>query len=311
MKEKIHCDLLDLFGPDWANLDKSKINLITDRIHTFSQLLGEEPNLYGFVGTRKINNNIVGGYFAIQYSEEEFHYDKHKHLLKIQNTPFERILFVLFSGKGKVLLQNSKFTGIELTMPIALNLFKDALNHILKKNKMYPITNIDLAPEEVTKEEFINIFTQSNRVYKICVMNPEGRNIPEEFVYYNPQKERNSIIKESHSHDYPNIKKIDLEATDSGDLKQIHLRDVIFAGNPHTMSYSTDEGNFTLRRSIKRKFEFYVDMDSEQISEEELFTILEMLKTERTVDIDTPTPKKANQSSQLDLFGKEENDEEE
>jgi hypothetical protein len=309
MKEKIHCDLLELFGPNWKEFTSDNINRIAGKIHKQSQLFGEEPNLYGFVGTRR-DNNIVGGYFAIQYSEEEFHYDKHKNLSKIQNHPFVRMLFVLFISSGKVLLQNTKFSRMDLTMPMALNLFKEALNSILIDCKLYPVTNIELAPEEVTKEDFITAFQKSDRVTKLIVFYPDGTNIPIDYIYYNPQKERNEIIRDSHTHDYANLKKVDLEASELGDVKKTHLRDIILAGKPQIMNYFINMESFTLRQYVRRKYEFYIDKESDQISEQELSSLIEMLRKERAVYLDTPTNEKPNHVSQLGLFS-EDNEEDE
>lgn len=62
---KIHCNFLEVVGPDWSSLDQDSIQCILDQIRSM-ELLGEEPELRGFVGTQQIDN-ITGGFFAIQY----------------------------------------------------------------------------------------------------------------------------------------------------------------------------------------------------------------------------------------------------
>lgn len=310
MSEKIHCDLLALYGPNWEELDREKILRFAEGVHTLPRLFGTEPEYYGFVGTRRISDDIVAGYFAIQYTTDEFLYNRNKKLSIETHVPFARLFFILFARTGKVLLQNSKFSGISLTMPRALGLFKLSIDHILITNGITKTFNIDLAPDEATDADFVQEFERSTRVIKLEIRYPNGEQIPEEFVYYNPQKERNSIIRGSHMHDYPNLKKVDLEATDDGDLKKTHMRDLIYVGRPQLMRYFVDIEEFTLRKSTRRKFEMYVDMDAEIVPEEYVNTAIAMLRRERAVDIPTPLPSPETNPEQPNLFERYESDEE-
>jgi hypothetical protein len=314
MAEKIHCDLLELYGPNWAELGIEKSVCFAESIHSAPQMFGSEPHLFGFVGTRLIGSDIVGGYFAIQYENEEFNYTRNKKLSIETHAPFERLFFIVFARTGKVLLQNTKFSGIPLNMPKATGLFKQAIDHILLSCQITKTYNIDLAPDETTDADFVKEFEKSSRVVKVEIKYPDGESIPEDFVYYNPQKDRNSIIRDSHIHDYPKLKRIDLEATEDGDIKNTHLRDLIYVGRPQLMRYFIDFEEFTLRKTAKRKFEIHVDMEAEQIPEEHVVSTIEMLRRERAVYIDRPTPlptRKPNDDSQLtifDLYNDDEND---
>lgn len=305
-KTQIHCDLLEIYGPNWVKLSGGQIKCIAETIHTSEQLFGSEPQLYGFVGTRKIGDNIVGGYFAIQYSDEDFHYTKNKKLNITHSNPFERVFFILFANSGKVLLQNTKFVEIPLNMPIALRLFRSALDQILDSCNIQQTFNLALAPEKTGESDFLHEFERSTRIIKLEISYPTADNIPEGFVYYNPQRERNRIILDSHRHDYPHLKKINLEALEGGDLKQTHFRDLIHAGEPQRMNYYVGMEEFTLRKDVKRKFEIQMDMEAEQIPAENLLSVIEMLRRERAVYIDTPTPEFEDTDSdddQMSLFG--------
>jgi hypothetical protein len=309
MAEKIHCDLLALYGPNWAEIQPEKILCIAESVHTLPKLLGNENELYGFVGTRRISEDIVAGYFAIQYANEEFLYSRNKELNIEEREPFARLFFILFAKSGKVLLQNSKFAGIPLTMPGALNVFKKAIDHILITCGVSKTFNIDLAPENDTDADFVKEFERSTRVTKLEINYPNGEQIPDGFVYYNPQKERNSIIRDSHIHDYPNLKKVDLEATDDGDLRKTHLRDLVYVGSPILMKYSVDFEEFTLRKAGRRKFEITVDMDAVQVPEDHVVTAIALLRRERAVDIPTPLANPKTEPGQPDLFTLYDNDE--
>jgi len=288
MPEKIHCDLMEVYGPDWANLPSENVECLANTIDNLEQLFGDEPKMFGFVGTRRIEN-IVGGYFAIQYDEEEFHYNKQKELNKLKSSPFVRMFFVFFAQSGKLLLQNTKFVNIPLTMTMAIDKFREALDNVLERCGIRKTFNLALAPENAEDSDFVREFEQSTRVARLEINYPDGQKIPEDFVYYNPQKDRNEIIRESHKHDYPHLKKIDLEATNDGDIKQTHLRDLVYAGSPSLMRYFIDQEEYVMRRVVRRKFEFYIDMDSERIPEEQLKFVLDMLRTERAIYLDLPT----------------------
>lgn len=308
MAEKIHCDLMEVFGPDWASLAQEKIDCIANSVHSSKQLFGNEPDLYGFVGTRRMEN-IVGGYFVIQYYDEELNYKKNKELEIKHRHPFTRIFFTFFAKSGKLLLQNTKFVGNPLTMPIAHRKFRSALDQVFVSCGVTRTFNMAIAPEETEEADFVREYERSTRIVRIEVDYPTADGIPDDFVYYNPQIERNEIIKNSHRHDYPHLKKVDLEATDGGDLKQTHLRDIVYAGKPQLMRYYVGLDSFTLRKDVKRKFEFHIDMDTEQLKEEQLLSVVEMLRRERAVFLETPTPQPSdeqNDSHQMSLFGDKE-----
>lgn len=290
MTEKIHCDLMEVYGPDWASLTPKQVECLVNAIHSSQELFGDEPELYGFVGTRRMGN-IVGGYFAIQYHDEEYHYTKDKELNIKKSNPFARIFFVFFAKPGKLLLQNTKFVGIPLTMEMAHAKFRKALDVTLRSCGISQTFNIAIAPEKTGDADFLSEFKRSTRVVRLKIENPTDSGIPVDFVYYNPQIDRNAIIRDSHRHDYPHLKRVDLEATTNGDLKKVHLRDLIYAGRPTEMQYFVKTEEFTLRREARRKFEFYIDMGSEQLPDENLHIVVETLRRERAVFLETPTPK--------------------
>ena len=310
MLEKVYCDLLALYGPDWANLPPERALRFADLIHSYPTLLGAEPEQFGFAGTRLITEDIVAGYFVIQYENEEFLYKRNKKLNTETRTPFARLFFVLFARTGKVLLQNSKFSGIPLTMHRAMGFFKNAIDFFLTTSEITKTFNIDLVPDEASDADFVKEFERSTRVIKLEIRNP-GEQIPEDFVYYNPQKDRNAIIRASHQHDYPNFKKVELEADDDGDIKKTHMRDLMYAGGrPQYMRYYVEYEEFILRKSTLRKFNMYVDMNAEVIPEEHALAAIDMLRRERAVNIPTPLPSPKAQPGQHDLFSFYDKDEE-
>jgi hypothetical protein len=297
---KIHCDFMGIYGPDWAKLSQEQIDCLIEAVQR-GEMLGTEGQLRGFVGTVRYEN-VVGGFFAIQYPDERLYYDRTKQLKRVQDTPFERVFFVFFAGTGKLILQNRKFADIPLKMTTVQELLRDAINQALMNCRAGHSIGFYLPKNEVGRDRFIEEFRRSTRVVTLEVTSPDPNRIPESFVYYNPQRERNSIIRGSHQHDYSNFRKVDLEASRNGNIAATHIgSDLILAGQPEEMKYFVEESEQILRRIVPTKQELYVDVDSPELSMAELTRVLEVLRRERSLDLDIPTPETPS-NDQLSLF---------
>ncbi len=305
---KIHCDLWEIFGPDWANLPDEQIEALANAVNTM-ELLGDEPNRRGFVGTRR-NNTMVGGYFAVQHVEQELHYIDRDQLERKDTQPFQRLFFVFIPRTGKLLLQNPKFVNISLKIEKCRALFREALDIEFGRVGVGKLIDFTAPPKETPPQDFILEFEQSDRVIRLQADYPDPNRIPEEFVYYNPQVERNMIIRASHQNDYKNFKRVDIEATPSGDLRQTHIaKDLVKAGIVQLLAYIRNNVEKTLRRETRRNFEFRVDMDADYLPVEDLEAVIELLRKEGAIDIPTPAQKREDQISLFDLHDEDYDDE--
>jgi hypothetical protein len=307
MSKQIHCDLSGIYGPAWSEATDDQIDCLVKKIKTV-ELFGKTPDMYGFVGVQVIDR-IVGGYFALQYEKDDIYYKKNKELSTRHTTPFARVFFLFFAGTGRLLLQNTKFVGLPLSMYRARNRFKRALNRVLDDCGMHKVVSISMAPDTTPDQDFIEEFERSSRVVKLMVTDIAPEAIPEDFVYYNPQRERNNIIRDSHRHDYSHLKSVELEAKKNGDLKRTHLRDLIRAAQPKVMIYHIHGEEFVMRREAPRKFQYTVDMDVEQLPKDQMQAIIENLRRERGVYIDSPSdsepepePVRPSSEGQLTIF---------
>lgn len=296
---KIHCDYLEIFGVDWENISDSMSSTLITTISEM-ELLGIEKDQYGFVSTTKIDT-IIGGFFAIQYKAELLFIDDNKH--QEQNTifPFERLFFILFAHSGKLILQNRKFADISLNMNFAKEKILEAITVALKRSRIGYALNLNHPPEkEISPEVFQSEFIESDSVQQIEILAPDPQKIPEGFVYYNPQIDRNAIIRQSHQHDYANFKKVNIEARKIGDLKKTHIaKDLIEAGIPERMKFVSKGKSRTLNRQIPKKVEIYVDIDTDTIDLESLNKIIESLRNDHGLPVDIPVSYPPN--SQLPL----------
>jgi hypothetical protein len=137
---------------------------------------------------------------------------------------------------------------------------------------------LTIAREETPAENFRIAYQQSTRVSRFKAVNPRAYALPDNYIYYNPEKERNGIIRESHLHDYEHIEKIELEAKAGSSLKHIHMSDMVQTAEVQEMDYSIGNEEFELRKEIKRKFTFQIDMEAELLPQEDFLTVIKTLR---------------------------------
>ncbi len=294
--------LLDIFGINWADISDDQVDCLISTIQGL-QLLEEKDDLYGLVGTETLDN-AVAGFFVIQFPTEFLSYKRDKTTTKQVTNPAERVFFVLFPKTGRLLLQNRRFQVLPIDMETVQIRLTTALNQVFQTCKVGSVVSLSPTTTEVNKDDLLEIFESSDRVVELTITNPVAEEIPEDFVYYNPQRDRNRIIRDSRLHDYPQLKEIDLKAKKDTDLRETHLgQDLVQA--------TTDETNFTmrfedqngrrrvLRRLIKAKFEFHIDIDGERVSKETIQQVLEILDKEASLDLNLPP---SRPHDQLSLF---------
>ena len=298
---KIHCGFYEIFGPNWEKVDSERALQIMSLMEK-PEMMGEELSLFGFVGTSRADN-AIGGFFAIQYQNALRHYDKVKRLDIKNDAPFERLFFIFFPQSGKLILQNKKFIGLPVSMEAVINRLTKAFAEVLSTSKVGYVLSINYpSHEDVPKEVFIQAFIRSERVDRLRISRPKSSEIPENMVYFNPQFDKNQVIRESHQHDYDNFEAIDIEASDNGDIKSTHIgKDLIRAGTPTLMKFVENNEEKVLQRSIVSKFELYVDVNAETISSDILRYIIEIIKREHGLPIDSPVY--INSSGQMSVFG--------
>lgn len=307
---QIHFHFLEIYGIDWPNLKQDQVDCMLSQIQNM-QLLGDAPELRGFVGIQRIED-VVGGFFAIQYENEWEYFDRAKNRKVKRDSPFEKLFFIFFAKSGKLVLQNRKFTDIPLKMQTAERMLREALNEVFKACKVGFTIGFYPPEQEISVDRFVEEFQRSTRVVALSVSDPDPTKISDDMVYYNPQRDRNSIVLESHRHDYPNYKKIDLEASRNGDIKITHIgKDLIGAGKPQVMKYYIEQEEHILRPYAPTEFDFSVDMNASELSLDQFEAALGILRKERSLNLDLPTIKKNEPPQQtfFDILHEDQNDE--
>jgi len=286
---KIHCDILDISGVDWGNISSEQINCIIETVNSL-ELLGNENDLYGFVGTTYLKD-VIAGYFMIQFPAEFLSYTLDKTANRETTKPAERVFFTLLPTYGKILLQNRHFEILPIAMDAVYRRLQDALSKVFRECKVGVVISLSPVTSFVGREELVELYKSSKRVNRIKVQNPNVKTIPEGLEYYNPLRDRNAIIRDSRSYDYPKLKSLDIRAKDDEDLRKTHLgKDLIYTvtdSDPFVMEFEDQKERSRVVRRVARRtpLEFRIDVSTDQLSQQTLMQVIEILQKEVALDI--------------------------
>jgi hypothetical protein len=280
---------LDISGVEWSNVSPEQIDCILRTVNSL-ELIGDENDLYGFVGTTYLKD-VVGGFFMIQFPTELLSYTLDKVANRETTKPAERVFFALLPKYGKILLQNRHFEVLPISMDAVHRRLQDALSRVLKGCKVGIVISLSPTTSLIGKTQLLEFYRGSRRVSRIKVHNPNVKTIPKDLDYYNPRRERNEIIRDSRTIDYPKLKSLDIKAKDYEDLRDTHLgKDLIYTvtdSDPFIMEFDDQkEKRRIVRRTAKRTpLEFHIDVSTDQVSQQTLMQVIEILEREAALDI--------------------------
>jgi|GEM_PF-3000673 len=245
-----------LVGFDWHALsDLQRERLISLILE--SPLSGETPNRYGLVKCRQISKNRIFGYFTQEVEVEKHRYTIRKSEEKYLDRPFEDFFFILLLDFGLCLLQSRKIS--EISMIDIEERFEEVVKSIIEKAEgtFYYFEDYILKRE---KEEFIKIFNTEN-IISIKVDSLKGKVIPQEFHIFNPDFDKDRIIRAYLNDDFKNLDELSTSTTSTGGLQQSKLSKVaLITGNPKEIGYmGIRNQKITVKDQIGPSI--YIDMD--------------------------------------------------
>lgn len=293
MTQKVHCGLFDVLGVDWSSLIPEQVDCIITQIHEL-ELMGGSGELYGFVGTTHIEG-VVGGFFIIQFPTELLSYNRDRTPLTEKTSPAEKVLFVLFLEYGKLLLQNRHFQFLPIDMAAVHHRIKMVFAQVFGNCEVGHRVMLVETSVLVERADLFRVYESSRRVFRLEVSLPNAHRIPEDFIYYNPERDRNAIIRDSRLHDYPKLRKITLTAKEDADLRDTHIgSDLVYTvpeSQPFVVEYRDQQNQKKiLRRLVTPKLEFHIDMDSPALSREALLQVIEIANREAGFGISIHLP---------------------
>lgn len=225
--------LKKMVGFDWASLNDTQRGDVIKHIFEFP-LVGDVPNRFGFVKCEKINENQIYGYFTQELKEEKHRYDGQKKEEKYVDEPFEDFFFILLFDAGLCLLQSRKIKNIY--MPKIEESFTDALKRIFEEIGIgfYYLEDCSL---KIGKDEFIRIFSTEN-ILSLRVDSLKGTTIPEDFKIFNPEIEKDRIIRAFYNDDFKHLDEICSSTNRGGGLQKSKFSKIILnTGKPREIAF--------------------------------------------------------------------------
>lgn len=230
---EIRFKLKEMVGFDWDSLNDNQREDIIKHIFEFP-LMGDASNRFGFVKCERINENQIYGCFTQELEEERHRYDDQKKEEKYIDIPFEDFFFILLFDDGLCLLQSRKIKNI--SMPTVEERFANALESVFKNLgvNFYHLLDCTLT---IGKDEFIMIFNAENILF-LKVGSLKGRTVPEDFKIFNPEVEKDDIIRAYHNDDFKHLDEISFSANSGGGLQESKLPKVsLNTGEPRKIEY--------------------------------------------------------------------------
>ncbi len=240
MTELKHFQLKKIVGPDWKTLDESQREQIISSIKLNIGFERIEPNRYGFVHCYNLDNYCIYGIFAQEVEEEYYSYNPTSmdHVRK-DYYPFVDFIFIILIDKGICLLQNRGKLPSKLKMCDVENNFQHKLKKVFVEIKI-PFDKLEELEFVRQKEEFIKVFKEC-RIVSIEVDSLREKTIPEYFKFYNPDFDKDKIIRNFLNNDY-------LSHTDGTTLRSGKNKEdlgeskfaaaILHAGDPKIMEYT-------------------------------------------------------------------------
>ena len=225
--------LKKMVGFDWDSLDARQREDLIKLIFEFP-LMGEEPNRFGFVKCQRINESQIYGYFAQEVEVGRHRYNNQKKEEEHKDIYSEDFFFILLFDSGLCLLQSRKIK--EITIATIEERFTDVLKSIFEKvgATFYYLEDHSLKRE---KEDFIKIFSTEN-IVSLKVDSLKGRIIPEDFKIFNPELEKDRIIRAYLNDDFRYLDALSASTTRSGGLQGSKLsKTALNTGEPREIGF--------------------------------------------------------------------------
>ena len=225
--------LKDMVGFDWDSLDALQRENLVKLIFEFP-LMGEEPNRFGFVKCRRINESQIYGYFAQEVEVDRHRYNNQKIEKEHKDIYSEDFFFILLFNSGLCLLQSKKIK--EISIATIEERFTDVLKSIFEEvgATFYYLKDYSLKRK---KEDFIRIFNTKN-IISLKVDSLKGRIIPEDFKILNPEFEKDPIIRAYLNDDFRVVDTFSASTTRSGRLQGSMLsKAALITGEPREIEF--------------------------------------------------------------------------
>lgn len=251
--------LKDMVGFNWNLLSNNQKENIIEYIFKFP-LKGDLPHRFGFVKCEKINECQIFSYFTQEFEEEKHRYNNQKKEEKYIDKPFEDFFFIILFDAGLCLFQSRKIKNI--SMSTIEEGFTEALKSVFKET-VVDFHSLEDISGNIGKDEFIKIFNDEN-IVSLKVDSLKGRTIPEEYKIFNPDAEKDSIIRAFYNDSFRRLDEVYHSTDDSGGLQELKPSKILlYTGEPREMEII---GRDRIKIIVKDKFGPSIPLDIDVVS---------------------------------------------
>lgn len=251
--------LKDMVGFNWNLLSDYQKENVIEYIFKFP-LKGDLLHRFGFVKCEKINESQIFGYFTQELEEEKHRYNDQKKEEKYIDKPFEDFFFIILFDTGFCLIQSRKIKNISMsTIEVT---FTEALKSVFKETGV-DFYSLEDVSGNIGKDEFIKIFNNEN-IVSLKIDSLKGRTIPEEFKIFNPDAEKDSIIRAFYNDSFRRLDETYHSTDDSGGLQELKPSKILlYTGEPREMEIIGRDGSKII---VNDKFGPSVKLDIDVVS---------------------------------------------
>ena len=274
------CQHEEIVGPGWP-LSSDLVRSFFERLAT-SSWLGEAPGRFGFVDPELWDGTVAMGYFAVEKPLQIVTYDNSKERTEHEEESFEHVWFALFLDDGRLLSQRRKFIHKALNSNKVLELMKQSIARELVALDL-PVLQIRPVEKVVEKSEFLTQFERGG-VKEVRIDQLTDSRVPATTKLFNPDVDRDAILKETINHDNHHVREIAAKASEQGDLSATRFfKGEMAAGQPSLMVREEDHEVITLHRTTPDRLQFGVHMSETRVipTDEEKALIVGTVKGRR------------------------------
>lgn len=254
-KGSMTCQYDEIVGPVWP-AESTLVSSLFEKMAS-STWSGEAPERHGFVDPELWNDSVIMGSFAIEKPLRIVTYDNSKERTEHEEESFEHAWFALFLDLGRLLAQRRKFIHKELNTNGVLDLLRTSIASELVSLGL-PVLQFRPVEKLVEKDEFLEEFARG-RIRELRIDHLANRSVPPTTRLFNPDLDRDAILRETINHDNRHLWEIRAKAADDGDLSQARfLKGEIAAGEPSHLVREEDNEIITLQRTTPDRLQFGV-----------------------------------------------------
>ena len=237
------CQYLEVVGPVWP-FDEGKAASLAAALEN-ADWVGESPDRAGFTDVRVFEPLVIVGYFAVEKPLTIVTYDEQREMHEHAEESFHHYWFGLFVEEGRLLAQRRRFDHRDLRVDDVLLRFTTTLSSTLGASGVF-VSDYRPIVRHITKEEFLEEFARGG-VVEIHIDSLHGRWVPDALRLYNPNVDRDAILKEAIGQDNQEIAELTGKAASTGDLSKTRFfRAELSAGEPSYIRRD-EEGGFVER----------------------------------------------------------------